>query len=489
MAKPESTGALLWGGVFLGLTTILIWSRMVGLDLSFWNDEVFTVVNYARKGPDAIFFDAYLPNNHVLFEITAWATTSIFGQSETIYRLWGWLPALVATGWIAWWASRRFGHLVATTVLILMVVSPLILQLSREARGYGLCLLAIVGLITQADSALTEFGRSTVWRFASFGLLGVLTLPVFALPYVFFAIPLLFESRIRRRLTVAVAVSGLVALVWYSPMLLEILENASQQYGQPVPWHGFVTFSMLHLVFPVFRLLLPGNPDITLGDPQDDLLLTLVWHAVAWALMALGGRWLWRRSQRMMLASLVLSVIGTYLTMAVFGMWVVDRFVSYLSLPVFVLMALGIKALAESKSAMPRRVVGTALAGMALWLVLSFIPVADLVTRVPHEALKDAALVANDSGAKLVVTNASRPVGFEYYLEVAPEILSSTDLEALFCGKQSGYVFLNQVYLAEPLDTSCLEAKSAVQIRLEQRGRGYHLDVWLVGLPGGTTTT
>jgi hypothetical protein len=484
MGTSSRSRVLLSGAIYTALAFVLLWSRLTGLDLSFWHDEVVTVTRYAGQGPHVIFFSDYIPNNHVLFEILAWATTTVFGSSEVTYRLWGLLPALGATAWLTWWAFRRFGHLVGVTVALLLVVSPLLFQLSREARGYGLAMLAMAGLITQADSALRSPEGGAVWRFAFFGLLGVLTLPAFVLPYLFAALPLLLDSRIRSRLVLAVSASGVLALVWFFPMLLEILEHSSQEFGRPVPWHGFITLSMLNLVFPTFRLLMPGIPDILLGSPRDSSLVVVVWHAVAWVLIILGGLWLWRKRNRVLLYSLASPAIGTYLVMAGFGMWVVDRFVSYLSLPVFVLLALGVKELIDLIPAKARPVVRLGIAGLASWLLVSFIPLADYVVHVPHEAMKNASQVANASGTGLVLTNSGRPEGLVYYLDSAPQIMSAPDLERMFCGEDSAtYVFIELYFRSEEVDTSCLEARDTPRISLKQRGRGRHIDVWLVGVP------
>ena len=54
-------------GFLLAAFGLFIWSRFWGLDLSLWNDEVYTVVNYVDPGPVGIFFGSYVPNDHALF--------------------------------------------------------------------------------------------------------------------------------------------------------------------------------------------------------------------------------------------------------------------------------------------------------------------------------------------------------------------------------------------------------------------------------------
>jgi hypothetical protein len=44
----------------LGFT--LGWSRLVGLDRSYWHDEIVTVVNFVREGPRENLAGVYIPN-------------------------------------------------------------------------------------------------------------------------------------------------------------------------------------------------------------------------------------------------------------------------------------------------------------------------------------------------------------------------------------------------------------------------------------------
>ena len=483
MPRTEARNSLIWGAVFGVLGTVLLWSRLVGLDLSFWHDEVVTVVRYAGAGPRAIFLGPYIPNNHVLFSLLAWATTRVLGGSEVIYRLWGLLPALVATGWLTWWACRRFGRLAGASVLALMTVSPVLLQVSREARGYGIALLAMVGLITQADSALRDPESHAVWRFVAFGTIGVLTLPVFVLPFMFAAAPLLFVPRLRGRLVIGVAISGIVSLVWFAPVMSEIIGNATQQFGVPVPWHGVITLSMSQLVFPIYRLLLPGVPDIMLANPHDPLAAVVVWHVVSWSLLGLAVARLWRSGQRTLLFSLVLPVTGTYVVLAAYGAWAADRHVSYLSVPLLMLLALGLSTLADRSGTRAPPMAHMLLAAIGVWAIVAFYPVADQVVHVPHEAMKDVGAAVDASGLPTVVTNSARPTGLDYYIKAPLDVMSVEDLERLFCGEQTDYAFVNHPFAADEVDTSCLAAKGAERTRFVQRGRGRWIDLWLVRGP------
>ena len=77
---------------------LLAWALLAALDQSLWHDEAFSVLTYTSHGPGEILFGDYVPNDHVLFNLLAWLTTGVLGQSEVAYRLWSVLPALAAAG-------------------------------------------------------------------------------------------------------------------------------------------------------------------------------------------------------------------------------------------------------------------------------------------------------------------------------------------------------------------------------------------------------
>lgn len=485
MQYTGSPRAFVWGSVFGVLAAVLLWSRLAGLDLAFWHDEVVTVIRYAGPGPGMIYFGDYIPNNHVLFSLLAWMTTSLTSDSEVMFRFWGFVPALVGTGWLSWWLSCRFGLPAGAMVLLLVTVSPVIFQVSREARGYGLAVLAMAGLLIQADSALADPGSAAVWRFLAFGLLGVVTLPVFVLPLVASALPLVLKAPLRRRVTAGMAVTGLLSLVWYAPLLSGIVAHADQQFGQPVVWHGAVTMSMEQLVFPAARLLLPGQPDILVSTIEDPLVAVIVWHVVAWGLITLAAFGLWRGGHHLLLLVLALPVVLTYTVLALMGAWAVDRHVSYLSVPLFVLLALGINELVGLTRKRGRTGLMVGLAIVAAWTLVSFYPVALNVTQVPKEATKEVAEFTTERGYDEIITNSARPEGLRYYLQAPLEVLSPDELEARFCSQESGFAYIDHPFKAPTVDTSCLQDREAERIRFEQRGRGDWIDAWFVGAPDG----
>ena len=76
--RLTATAVLASSYAFLGATLLL--SRLADLDKSFWFDEVITARYFVRSGPRGILSGPYVPNNHELFSLLAWATTRTFGE-------------------------------------------------------------------------------------------------------------------------------------------------------------------------------------------------------------------------------------------------------------------------------------------------------------------------------------------------------------------------------------------------------------------------
>ena len=114
------------------LGTVLCWSRLVGLTHGYWCDEILTVSDYVDAGPRAILAGPYIPNNHELFSMLGWVTTSLGADSEAALRLWSVLPFLLGVALVTTWLHRRVGALSGMLFLFLATASPLLLDISRR---------------------------------------------------------------------------------------------------------------------------------------------------------------------------------------------------------------------------------------------------------------------------------------------------------------------------------------------------------------------
>jgi hypothetical protein len=125
--------------ILLGAT--LVATRTIGLGSSLWHDEVFAVVEFIRPGPGEILSGPEI--SHELFGILAWATTSLVGESEVALRAWSVVPFLAGVAVVTAWLHARLGAIAGISFLFFATASPLLLDISRQARGYGLAFLAM----------------------------------------------------------------------------------------------------------------------------------------------------------------------------------------------------------------------------------------------------------------------------------------------------------------------------------------------------------
>ncbi|HVK12559.1 MAG TPA: hypothetical protein VM597_27670 [Gemmataceae bacterium] len=128
--------------VAVGVLTaaVLGWNFYRATALDVTHDEAITYLRFVSGGPRAVFNAAiYDANNHVLYSLLAWVSTSLFGVNEPALRL----PAVLAGGFVVVAAARFFRLLAGPTPLAMsgvlaVVLNPLVMDFLVAARGYGL---------------------------------------------------------------------------------------------------------------------------------------------------------------------------------------------------------------------------------------------------------------------------------------------------------------------------------------------------------------
>ena len=310
-----------------------VWSRFVGLDRSFWHDELVTVRGYVRTGPYEILVGPYIPNNHELFSLLGWATSSLFGESEVALRLWSALPFVAGVIVVTAWLHVRLGAPSGLLYLFLATVSPLLLDITRQARGYGLAFLAMSVLTIAALEANRSPRTWLVVAFFGAGLVGTWTLPHFGIAFAATSAVLLTNRDLRRRAAIGVTVSLLAIVAWYGPHVDDLLESSRQEYGAPIAAAWVITAPIDQILMPAMRWI-----DETLFDPSLGALVI-----VAALGLLIGSSPLIRRRD----SSLVLSVgvVATIVTLWVTRTHVAPRFFSFLLVPLLILLASGIAAI------------------------------------------------------------------------------------------------------------------------------------------------
>jgi hypothetical protein len=446
--------------VLAALAVIVVRTRLLGVAAGFANDEAYSAWVYIRGGPREILYGSYIPNNHVLFNLLTWGATRLLGPAEWVYRLWSVVPALAAWGIAVAWAWRCLGTGVAVALAVLLTLSPIHLELAAQARGYGLTFLAGALLLVSAASIVGD--ERSRWAFAWFGaagLVGVATLPVFALPFLGEAVVIACSPAARRRTAAVTCAVGLVALLIYLPLLSDLRAAASQVFGARV-----TAWSILS--GPCRDLLCP-TADLVGVDPRGWLAL-----AVFWVVVALAARRLWRTREVWLLAILAVPVVATYAVLAALGIYAVERFFSELLFHVCVLAALGVEELLDALPGvrLARVVAATALVALASAAMMAQWRRAGDQAATDMEGYREAVAQVRAGGMPRLVVNSSLRAGFLHYASpLAVEFPSRSELERLLCAAPGPFAFVDYPLHGGPVERSCLDERGAEMIPIPQR--------------------
>jgi uncharacterized membrane protein len=487
---PERSTATLASrlGVFVAVLGVaaamllLCWSRLANIGTGFWNDEAYTALNYADAGPRAIFRgDLYVPNNHVLFSMLGWVTAGVFGHFEAAYRIWSVLPALVAVALVAWWVRRFFDSVTSVAVVVLATVSEVHLVLAPQARGYGLAMLAGAAMLIGALRADQLRRRDGVALFALSGLVGICTLPVFALAFISQAAVLFLRRELRRAAISACALVGLASAIFYAPLVRAILDASDQKVGEQLPWSGFLTRPYRHLGKPNIAAIVPAWSRFPSAEDAIVLLATVVLVVFAVARLL--------RRDSVLLLHLLVPVVGTYVALTMTRLYVEPRFASFLLFHAIVLLAVGVSALWSAASRWPAlRGLTVAVAVMAFFVgARHVVEQTRLQARQPWENFKAVGEVVTSTDIHRVFSN-TRSWGLQYYTRNDQlTMLGPIALRwQLYCSFPAPFIFVIHHGWGniEP-DITCLRQRGAIKMHLPQQidppigGRGA-IDVWVV---------
>ena len=447
---------------------LLLWSCLLPLTHGLWNDEAYSALEYIRPGPSGI-FGHYIPNDQILFELLAWATTNLLGDfSEPAIRLWSVGPAIGAGMVTTWWLWRRLDAWVAAIFAVLAAAAPLYLDLSIQARGYGLGFLAAALMLIATDLLIWRRRRRDLLLFTGSAIVGIWTLPVFVLAFLPLAGLLMTRQPLRRTALLAVLGVGTASLLFYLPVIGDVVKSSGQHFGTQLPWYGFVSGPLKDLIAPSVAFLLPGA---SLAASE----------VIGGCLIIAGFVVLWRRPERFLALGLVAPTLFSYLFLDVARLYEASRYVSFLELPLLVLCAAAVvevgRVLAKVRIGRPLAIAGAVAFSL---LALGRAEISSSVSaQIPLENFKEAAQLVNASGISNVVSNSTKRVGFDYYFGTGRvHFQTPAELQSLFCSNAAPFVYLEHG-LSPLADTTCLRQRGAIPIRVPQQTRSY-VAVWLV---------
>jgi hypothetical protein len=449
----------------LGLA--LVASRTVGLDHSFWTDEIMAVEDFIREGPRTILSGPNL--SHELFGILAWLTSSLVGESEIALRLLSVVPFVGGVALVTAWLHVRFGALAGALFLFLATVSPLLLDITRQARGYGLAFLAMSVLVVAALEVDRGGRTSAIVAFCVAGLAGTMTLPQFGIAFLATGAVFLTVRALRRRMAIGLAASLVAIGAWYAPHIGQVRDASQIKDGVQIENLWVVTA-------PIDQVLLPA----LIWIDGTALVAGVVWLPLVLlaALVAASSPLIRARTSALVLCS---GVVATIVVLWLSQAYVIPRYLSYLLVPLFVLVATGMASLlarVRSRPAILRTVAGLVVLTV---LAIRFVAIAPDVMRLPREANRDAARVVLAREPQVAVLIYMRnPQNLEYYLERPAVELTPDEVVTRVCSGTEIVAYVTQPFGIPSVEVPCLSRAGTEHHRLEQYARGDEIDVWFV---------
>jgi len=203
--------------------------------------------------------------------------------------------------------------------------------------------------------------------------------------------------------------------------------------------------------------------------------------AIALGLAILGTIRAWRRFPLEALL-LVVPVVGTTGVLFALRSFVAGRFLSFLVIPLLILVAEATATLYELGRGRPRLQAGINLAFVTVGVILtlSFVVHTRPVVLLPRENFKEMAAAVQAYPSWPVVSNSTRNTGIAYYVDREVEFITNDDaLQSRLC-RPGPFIFIHHPLKAPKVDLQCLDRSGVRKERFKQRARGFWIDVWIV---------
>ena len=452
---------------YVGLGAALLWSRLADLGHSLWNDEILLVEGYVRAGPRHILSGPDL--NHELMALLAWLTTSVVGESEIALRLLSAVPFVAAAVVVAAWLHRRRGVLSAMLFVFLATVSPLLLDITRQARGYGLAFLAMSLVVVAALEALRTGNAWAVIAMCAAGVLGAWTLPQLAIAFVAVGAVLVSDSRTRVTAAAGLVVSIAAIAAWYAPHTGAVHSAAQIPDGIQIgfPWV---------LTAPIDQILLPA----LIWIDGTALAAGVIWLPLVVLVAIVAAASPFFRDWRMALV-LCAGPVATVSVLWLEQAYVIPRYLSFLLAPWFILLATGAAEILERlprRPALGRTVICLTAIGI---LGIRFVGLAPDVVRLPREAHRDVArVIEKGAPGTPVLAYMRNPTNLTFYLGRPVDHLDAGTVAARVCNATRPVYYVRQPLGNADVRVPCLSRPGVRQDGFRQYARGGRMDVWLV---------
>jgi len=496
-----------------------LWSRTTGLSQSLWKDETRAVAEVIRHGPGTILFHDLALDDHVLFNLVAWVLSVVPGDDEIGYRLGAVLPSMAGLLVLAIGLRRRLGAVTAAVATILLVASPVHIDLSKQARGYGLAFLAMSLLVVAAiDLAGSPDARepaaaptrAALRTFTAAGVIGCLGFVFFAVPFIITALALVAGRTIdfTRRIAARVAVVAVTTAVVYARGIDQLARSAGDfRDHRSLPR---ATPSLIVAGPRIFFLPTFDAASNSVGIVPSEFTRVALYGLLVPS-MVLGCFAVARVQQRPRAACvLALGVVGTPAVMVLARLAIAERYWAWSMIPMSVLAGVGVQqAFGFVGGLGPRRLRGM-IAALTAVITVAVIGAVTLGTtratrhnaHVPLEDFKHAGALMDDFESRygpvglLVATD--NAAGLDYYVR-APDVLigrrrfdGERELDTvprrhagkLACDPATSVAFVLFNDDDEQVDLDCVASRGGTVIEFAQHDRGGRMIVALVAAGG-----
>lgn len=469
-----------WSLFFVAVSLFYTATRVAPLDQGLWHDELYTVSRFVSHGPTRILSRPWIPNNHILFNLLEWATTQVLGTSEIGLRLWAVIPATFGLAWVCTTLFQRNERRAAAVFACLATISPVLLELSVQARGYGLVMFAMSAYLVAGLRLLDSTGWRWAAILASGAAIGVLALPVFVLPVaVSFPLFVWRHGRIRGNVIVAMALAAGAVGGVYLPLLPDVLHATAQQFGHRLSILDVPLGPVRDQIAPSTQALM----HVRWWESSRSWVLEAITQVVTLGLMLLGTIRL-SRTSRLSAIFVIVTIFGTYLGLFAGRFYFSPRFASFTVIPILFMASLGAVELTELRATAEWRARASGV--MATLVVLGFLAFGDVSTEfnaVPEESFKRVwgfvrGFRALGPEVYPVYVASTRPIGLKFYLKRRIHLVGDQEGMDHICARQCNFIFVDHRFGARSFDASCLRERGASVYHFRQRRRG-SIDVWV----------
>jgi hypothetical protein len=215
----------------------------------------------------------------------------------------------------------------------------------------------------------------------------------------------------------------------------------------------------------------------------DDSFVTPSVASVVWAaafLLVIASSPLLRRMESALVACL--GVLATVVAFWATGTYVVPRFLSFLLVPLFVLVATGSAAILGRVRSRPETLRTVAAMTMLAAIAVLSVPRLVEVLRRPRDSTSAAAMTIRSlvPASTPVFAHVPYPNDLEFHLgrSVVP-IRTEADARRV-CAARTPAVYVDQPYLVGGVTVACTDLPHARHYRFEQYARGDEIDVWII---------